>query len=117
MEKKNDDKTRQDFLHMSIEKRRHLFARNLALGKFDVKDGGGESRGKTQMTYHNTTMTTSSSGSFQNPPDRRLTILSPHSANCTPDLLQFGQFKETNRKSLTLPKLLLPNTNECNVIR
>lgn len=43
-------------------------------------------------------------------PDRRLTILSPHSPHAAPDLLQFATLKNRRKKAVVLPKLILPRS-------
>lgn len=100
LEKRNE-KRKQDFLNLSIEKRRNIFAGNLAQGKSET--GENDLRGRMQLLLQ-------PSGSCLHVPERRLTILSPHTTNCTSDALQFSQAKDSNRKSFVLPKLLLPTS-------
>lgn len=101
MQREESEKRKQDFLNLSVEKRRNIFAGNLSLGKSEP--GEHDTRGRMQLSLP-------PPGSHLHVPDRRITILSPHTPNYTPDLLQFNQTKSNNRKSFILPKLLLPNS-------
>ncbi|KAK6634775.1 hypothetical protein RUM44_000022 [Polyplax serrata] len=102
LEKRNE-KRKQDFLNLTIEKRRNIFAGNLTLGK-SAESWEIEPTGRMHLSLQ-------PSGSVLHVPDRRLTILSPHTSNCTPDLLQFGErTRESARNTLLLPKLMLPKS-------
>ncbi|KAL0277907.1 UNVERIFIED_CONTAM: hypothetical protein PYX00_005024 [Menopon gallinae] len=94
-----DRAKKQDFLNLSVEKRRNIFAGNLGKSEAD-----GDRRGRMQLSLP-------PPGSFLHVPDRKITILSPHTPNCTADFLQTCKAKPVNnRKSFVLPKLLLPNS-------
>lgn len=97
---KESERRKQDFLALSVEKRRHIFAGNL--GKSEGA-ANSELRGRMQLS-----LPPQGAATLQ-VPDRRITIMSPHTPNYTPDLLQFNQGKHRN-KSFVLPKLLLPNS-------